>query len=191
MAKKFLSKEIISKYTDKKSKNYIRNPEKRQLFKDIINSNFLKTKGNESRITAFNKIWRKSQRIAKIVYGNLSVSQRSKISANFVRENTYYRSSFLQNFTYSKKIDLETAVHNAEFKTFMDRISKFLNKYGNVPVQNTYGKHLSIYEGSGLTLNDYVEKYKNGEISKEEMSAIIKNFKESNTYYFKMSIGSD
>lgn len=194
MAKKFLSKELIDRYTNsiQRTKNYIRNPEKRELFKEIINSIFLKTKRNESRITAFNKLWRKSQRVARIIYGGTKdISQRSKIAANFVRENTYYRSSFLQNFSYSKKVDIETSIHNAEFKTFSERLSKFLTKYGDVKIQNSYGKLISISEGSGLTLNDYMEKYKNREISKEEMSAIIKNFKESNTYYFKMSIGSD
>ena len=194
MAKKFLSKELIDRYINEnqKTKNYIKNPEKRQLFKEIINSNFLKTKGNESRITAFNKLWRKSQRVARIIYGGTkNISQRSQIAANFVRENTYYRSSFLQNFSYSKKVDIETSIHNAEYKTFSERLSKFLNKYGDTQVQNTYGRLNTISQGSGLTLNDYMEKYKNGEISKEEMSTIIKNFKESNTYYFKMSIGSD
>ena len=194
MAKKFLSKEIIDRYINekRKTKNYIKNPEKRQLFKDIINSNFLKVKGNESRITAFNKIWRKAQRVSRIIYGkDTSISQRSKISANFVRENTYYKSSFLQNFSYSKKVDLETSIHRAEVKTFSERISKFLQKYGDTPVQTSYGRLITKNEGEGLTLNDYFEKYSNGEISKEEMSTIIKNFKESNTYYFKMSIGSD
>ena len=108
MPKRFLSKEVINKYIDEthKTKHFIRNPEKRQLFKEIINSNFLKRKGNESRITAFNKLWRKSQRVSRIIYGkDTSISQRSKISANFAREHTYYRSSFLSNFKYSKNID--------------------------------------------------------------------------------------
>lgn len=185
---KYVSKEIIDRFTNEKhkTKNYIKNPEKRQLFKDIINSNFLKVKGNEKRITAFNRLWRKAQRIAKIVHGkDLNISQRSKIAANFVRENTYYRSSFMDNFHYSKNVELEKSIHDAEFTTYMERVKKFMEKYGDTKVNG------EIIEGlSGLTLNDYLEMYKNGQITKEEMNEIIDYFK-TDVDYYKGQIGSD
>lgn len=187
MPKKFLSKEILDRYINEnhKTRNFIRNPEKRQLFKDIINSNFLKRKGNESRITAFNRQWNKAQRISRLIYGKENISQRSKISANFVRENTFYRSSFMSNFRYSKKIEIEKSVHNAEYKTYEERTKNFMNKYGEMIVKGEVIKGLS-----GLTLNEYLEMYKNGEISKDDMNEVIDFFK-TDTDYYKGQVGSD
>lgn len=188
MSKKFLSKEKIDLYVNekRKSKHFIRNPEKRQLFKEIINSDFLKRKGNESRITAFNKLWNKSQRISRLIFGSTkNISQRSKISANFAREHTYYRSSFLSNFTYSKKLGLSESVRNAEYLTYLERTKNFREKYGEFVIKE------SILEGlSNLTINDYFEMFKNGEIDKEQMNEIINLFKTGIDYY-KGQVGSD
>ena len=188
MPKKYLSQEIINKYIDKssKSKHFIRNPEKRELFKEIINSNFLKGKRNESRIKSFQRIWRKSQRVSRIIYGKTKdISQRSKISANFAREYTYYRSSFLSNFRFSKNVDIKESVRTAEFKTYEERIKNFLKKYGDSKIEET------IIEGfSNLTLNDYFEMFKNGDIDKETMNEIISFFKTGIDYY-KGQVGSD
>ena len=181
MPKRFLSKEVVERYTnyDKRDRHFIRNPEKRELFKQIINSNFLKRKGNENRITAFNRIWKKAQRVSKMIYGNdLSILQRSKHSADFVREYTYYKSSMLQNFHYSKIDGIEKSVKTAEFKTYSERVKNFMQKYGDFIVKQN------------LTLNDYFEMFKNGEIDKETMNEIISLFK-TGTDYYKGQVGSD
>ena len=188
MPKRYLTQEIIDRYTDEehKTRNFIRNPEKRKLFKEIINSDFLKRKGNQSRITAFNKIWNKAQRVSRIIYGkDTDISQRSSYSANFVREDTYYKSSFLSNFSYSKRIPLEESIHKAEVLTYSARVNNFMKKYGDFVVK---GK---VIEGkSNLTLNDYFEMYKNGEIDKKTMNEVISFFK-TGTDYYKGQIGSD
>lgn len=188
MPKKFISQEIIDKMTDekKKSRILIRNPEKRELFKDIINSNFLKRKGNENRITAFNRLWTKAQRISRIVKGkDINISQRSNFAANLVRENTYYRSSFLDNFRYSKKVKLDDAIFDAEFKTYFERTKSFREKYENEIVN---GEIITGFKN--LTLKDYFEMFKNKQIDKDTMNEIIDFFK-TDTAYYKGQIGSD
>lgn len=188
MPKRFLSKTLIDKYVDvnSKSKHFIKNPEKRELFKDIINSNFLKRKGNEGRITAFNRMWKKAQRISRLIYGkSVAVSERSKYAADFVREHTYYKSSFMSNFHYSKKIDIEESVRIAEYNTYDARTKKFREKYGDTKVEG------SVIEGiDNLTINEYFEMFKNGEIDKDTMNEIISFFKTGYEYY-KGQIGSD
>lgn len=193
MPKRFLSKREIEDFTVKgQSRRYIRNPEKRELFKDVINSNYLKRRGNESRITAFNKLWRKAQRINRLIYGvEVSIEERSKKSANLVKENIYYRSSFMDNFRYSKNTDIEKLVDSAERKTYVQRITKFVEKYGDVKIQSTYSRFQKLGIGTGLSLNEYLEMFLSGELSINDMNALIKDFKDNSLYYAKMSIGSD
>lgn len=178
---RYLEKYINGKY----NRGYIRNPEKAKLFNDIINSNFLKRKGNESRITAFNRQWRKAQRIARTVFGSKNISERSKIAADFVRENTYYRSSILNNFHSKKGIDAEESFRDAETKTYLARIEKFLEKYGDSKLS---GDVIGIH--SEMTMNEFVELFKNGSIDKDTMNEIIKYFK-TGTEYYQKQVGSD
>lgn len=191
MPKRLLSLEeknrYLQKYIDGKyNRGYIRNPEKAQLFNDIINSNFLKRKGNESRITTFNRLWRKAQRIARTVFGSeKNISERSKIAADFVRENTYYRSSILDNFHNKKGIDISESFRNAETKTYLARIEKFIEKYGDSKIS---GDIIGIH--SDLSMNDFVDLFKNGSIDKDTMNEIIKYFK-TGTEYYQKQVGSD
>ena len=191
MPKRLLSEREIERYIEKTingkyNRGYIRNPAKRKVFKQIINSKFLKRQGNESRITSFNRQWRKAQKINRMIYGTtMSIQERSEKSANLVLENTFYKSSFMSNFHTGKNIEIEESVRNAETKTYMHRVSKFMKKYGQSKVS---GDFIGIHRE--LTMNELMEMYISGEIDKDTMNDAIEYFKTGIEYYQKQ-IGSD
>ena len=191
MSKKLLTEREIERYIErtlngKYNRGYIRNPAKRDAFQKIINSNFLKRKGNENRITAFNRQWRKAQKINRMIYGKeMSIEERSEKSAKLVIENTFYKSSFMSNFHTGKNISIEESARNAETKTYLHRVSKFIEKYGESQIS---GDFLGI--DRNLTMNEIMEMYIAGEIDKDTMNDAIEYFKTGVEYYQKQ-IGSD
>lgn len=63
------------------------------------------------------------------------------------------------------------------------------NKFFTTKNQNKYGKYFGekeiMYKNEKMTLNDLLEKFKNGEVTFEELSNIVKFERERDTEYLK------
>lgn len=170
-----LTKSQIDKYSDK-----IKNEYKKDAYTKTINSDTLKIiKGTDkSRNDAFERIYRTAMQVAKRRYafgrfrenGYLSLSEVASI---MTKEYVYYKSSVLSNFEDAEGKTLFKKFENAEKKTYEERTDNFFKKFGTEKVYTTDDK----------TLNDFLNDYKEGKISKEKLNSIIEDFKETNAEY--------
>lgn len=163
--------------------DYKHNEIKQKTFKDIINSDNLKIKEYDTnRVDAFNRIWENAKTLVRRRYSfgrNDTGLSFNELVSMFVRENTFYKSSILENFENANGKNVSERFLNAERATYNDRTKQFLSKYGEEKVR-------SEYLNKTKTLNDFFEDYKSGKISKEVMNSIIDDFKETNEEYLSV-----
>lgn len=173
--KKF--EKLLEEEVEKKSKEY-RNPIKRETFVKLVNDDNLKINKrlDKNRIDAFERIWNTAMTLTRRRYGfgrNDTNLKFSEITSMFAKENTYYKSSILENFENSDGKGIIEKFNDAERKTYEERTDNFLRKYGDE----------KVYSDEDKTLNDYFDDYKKGKISKEKMNFIIADFEEGNQEY--------
>ena len=96
-----------------------------------------------------------------------------EIASMITKEYVFYKSSILSNFEEAEGNSIFLKFENAEKKTYAERTKSFFEKFGDEKVYTTEDK----------TLNDYLNEYKEGKISKEKLNWIIDDFKENNPEY--------
>ena len=171
---KKLTESEISKYEKHLSNDY-----KKDAYRKIINSDTLKYNKSidKDRNDTFERIYRGAMTLARRRYGfgrNAEIGMSlSEIASLFAKEYVFYKSSLLSNFEETEGKNVYEKFLNAEKKTYEERTDNFFTKYGDE----------KVYATNDLTLNDYLNQYKEGKISKEKLNYIIEDFKESNEEY--------
>lgn len=173
--------ELTQTEIEKQSKKYKRNPEKQKAFEKVVNSKFLKTKNTDNnRIETFERLWKEATTLTRKTrsFGkNKNYLSFSENVGLLVTENTFYKSSVLENFISANGKNITEKLENAERKTYEERTDVFFAKYGTEEI---------TYKDETKTLNEFFEDYQNGKISKEVMNDIIAEFESSNEEYLSV-----
>ena len=170
------------KLTEKQIEKYastIKNEAKRDAYEKVINSDTLKVDKtiDKNRNDAFERIYRSAMQITKKRYSfgrneELGLSL-VEIASMLTKEYVFYKSSVLSNYENAEGKSVFKKFENAEKKTYEQRTEKFFKQFGNEKVYTTEDK----------TLNDYLNDYREGKITKEELNFIIYDFKDTNEEY--------
>lgn len=169
-----LTENQIEKYA-----STIKNEAKRDAYEKVINSDTLKVDKtiDKNRNDAFERIYRSAMQITKKRYSfgrneELGLSL-VEIASMLTKEYVFYKSSVLGNYENAEGKSVFKKFENAEKKTYEQRTEKFFKQFGDEKVYTTEDK----------TLNDYLNDYREGKITKEELNFIIYDFKDTNEEY--------
>ena len=152
----------------------IRNPIKKELFHKYINSDNLKIRGYETRFEAFSRLWKSSVSMARSQYGfnNKLGKTISQIASENFEESIYYKASIVDFLDRGRGKTIKEKLLSSDTFVYVERTKEFFKKYGNdkSPIENK-------------SMNNLLDEYKNGEISKEDLNKYIKDFQKSNPEY--------
>lgn len=169
----------LSELEIKKYQKTIKSRIKKQIFKDVINSENLKLRKTKSRIRAFEKTWKIADSIVSRKFKGGSAGTKNRRIGNLVKESIYSKTGILNEFKENDDLTFEENYRNAEVETYHKRTENFFSKYGDK--KDNFGK----------SLNDYLEDYDNGLISKRQMNNIIARFQNYHLAEYDSSIYKD
>ena len=140
----------------------------------------------------FENMWGKSMKTARKLYNfgkNKEFRNISKQARVFFQDDLFYGD---RELTFNKALENVKASEMKE--VFADTEKEIYMKRTKTFIENN-GENEFEYNGEEKTLEEWMEDYNSGEISKEEMNDIIKQYKEQNPdrsmYYANTEENSD